>query len=59
MRSSHDEAREDRGTAVELVLTGRRLPRSAQLYLAIMIARLVGLHTSPTASDPGHPGAKA
>jgi multisubunit Na+/H+ antiporter MnhF subunit len=39
MRSSHDEARADRGTAVELVLTGRRLPRFA-LLLAAMLAEL-------------------
>ena len=39
MRGSHDEARADRGTAVELVLTGRRLPRFA-LLLAAMLAEL-------------------
>jgi hypothetical protein len=39
MRSSHDEARADHGPAVELVLTGQRLPRFA-LLLAAMLAEL-------------------
>jgi voltage-gated potassium channel len=39
MPSIHDEARADRGTAVELVLTGRRLPRFA-LLLTAMLAEL-------------------
>jgi voltage-gated potassium channel len=40
MRSSNDGSRADRGTAVELVLTGRRLPRFA-LLLAAMLAELI------------------